>query len=197
LLSGKETVAEAESPPSPPAYLASVNIPAAYQGYPAPRYLPDGFKLLEVYTDRRDGFGRGSQELGYWFITSKFPAYPIAGLRPILVFVAKQPQLPWLWKTQGHSGQPRNLTLASGQTITAYYHDGHWVRDAWKLWEKPASALPAEDARTSRGGDVIVWYTADYHSLTFQHNGYAIGVSGHRTVGVGLSELAHVAGSIV
>jgi len=156
LLGGNETAAEADSPPSPPAYLASVKLPAAFEGYPAPCHLPDGFKLLDVYTDRRDDFGRGSQELGYWFITSKFPAYPIAGFRPILVFVAKQPQLPWLWKTQGHSSQPRNLTLASGQTVPADYHDGHWVRDAWQLWEKPASSLSAKDVRISSGDEVIV-----------------------------------------
>ncbi len=154
-------------------------------GYPAPKYLPRDYQLVEVYANRTDGFG-GSDERALWYSNPK----NLQGFNnPLAVYVTRQPKRSSLVAMR--QGSPIALNLASGASVQADYHDGLWMRDP------SASNVPLSNQIQLRDGSgVLVWVTSNAHSLTFNMGGFTVGIRGARMAGVERNELIRVASSL-
>lgn len=156
-------------------------LPTAFKDYPVPTYLPKGYVLSEIYTERPDGFGPDAKEVAFWFINSK---HPMGLHNPLSIYVARLQRVAFLPSTYGRHGTPVVLNMASGDTAQAMYHDGFWV-------------LSPDGARaTARGQGSLVWETTNVHSLTFKIWDFTIGIRGSRLVDCNMAELVHIASSM-
>jgi len=154
-------------------------------GYPAPKYLPRDYQLVEVYANRTDGFG-GSDERALWYSNPR----NLQGFNnPLTVYVTRQPKRSSLVATR--QGIPVALSFSSGASAQAEYHDGLWMRDP------SAPNVPSSNQLQLRDGSgVLVWVTSNAHSLTFNMGGITVGIRGARMAGVDRNELIRVASSL-
>ncbi len=143
-------------------------------GVPSPTYLPKGYQLQEIYTDRIDGFGEGSNQVALWYVASSYPQWYT---NPLGVYVTRMPKKNLFAKTETKTGAPVTIGILSGESVQAEYHDGFW-------------------AASADGSGAIVWDNSNVHSLTFAHAGFSIGVRGARMTGVNFDELARITSSI-
>lgn len=163
----------AASPLAPSTLLVRRALPSTAQSFPQPTYVPSAYKLTEIYHNRPDGFGEGSDEVAFFFADR---TDPLGFNNPLAVYVARQPQHTALACTENRQGDQLNLPLASGETVQARYHDGLWA---------------------GQGGDGSpVWEGHNVHSLTFNAGEFTVGVRGSRVVGVDREKLTRVASSI-
>lgn len=150
------------------------SLPAAVRDYPAPTQLPTGYRLIEVYSDPPDGLG-GAGEIAYQYVNA---GSWLTANNPLDVFIAPQPVRRTL--VGDRKGQPVTLTLASGESIEAEYHDGWWA------------------IRTGSTGAAsrFDWETTNVHSLTLRWRGKTITVRGARLGGIEYADLLRVASSL-
>lgn len=165
-------VAHAQENSAPPSPLAG--LPESYQGYPAPSYIPAGFALSEVFTERPDGFLIGSAELAFWYVNWR---HTLGVSNPLSIYVAPWQDNAQLVTSAPRSGEPTILSGGNAKAVQAEYHDGFWTY--------------------SGETDGLVWNTTNVHSLTFRTPGFIIGVRGARLTGVGLDEFTRVAASLI
>ncbi len=153
------------------ARFASIDhLPPTFRGYPFPTYIPAGYGLYEMSTDRPDGFG-GAGELALWYADRKLHM----GLNnPLNVWLAPNPLRPSL--VGNRPGQPVVLALPSGETVQAQYHDGMWAQDP-----------------QSRN---FYWQSQNVHSVSFRWRTFTIAIRGARLAGLDQDELVRVASSI-
>lgn len=143
-------------------------------GVPVPTYLPSGYRLQEIYTDRIDGFGTGSDEVALWYVALD---HPMGYANPLAIYVAKSVQRNPFEKMPVQIGMPVVLTSSAGKTVQARYHDGIWTT-------------------VSNGLGDTVWNTSNAHSITFELEEYMIGIRGARLTGVSFDELIRIANSM-
>jgi hypothetical protein len=163
-------------------------LPAAYQGYPRPTYLPKDYQLMEVFSDQPGGFGSDSDELAFWYVN---PKHPLGFNSPLSVYVTQQPQRTALGATEHHNSTSVLLSTPSDASVQAEYHDGFWV-----LSLDVSSPLTNEHIMLRDGDGILIWRTTNFHSLTFRLREFTIGVRGARLTGVNYGELIRVASSI-
>ncbi len=154
---------------------------------PVPRYLPVGYRLEEIYTGRTDGFGAAADQRAYWY---KNPNHPLGYNNPLVVYVARQPKHTSLVPTR--RGEPVVLSLPTGESVQAEYHDG--------LWSRSSAGAPnvARDRQIALpdGSGTLVWETGNPHSISFSAHGLTFGVRGARLAGIDRRELIRVANSV-
>lgn len=164
-------------------------LPENYQKYPMPTYLPKDYQLVEVFTDRLDGFGSDSGELAFWYVN---PRHPLGFNSPLSIYVTPQPKRAAFGTTEHHTGTPVILSMPSNTSVQAKYYDGFWV-----LSLNVSGPLPKEHIMLPDGDGVLIWSTSNLHSLTFRLRDFTIGVRGAWLTGVNYDELIRVASSIV
>ncbi len=148
------------------------------QLYAVPAYLPPGFTLVAVYTDRPDGFGGGAGEVALWYANLK---HARAIQQPLCVFLTPSPKGPFAM-TAEHKGTPVRLVMASGDTVMAEYHDGMWMADP--------------DGERFVGGQRMRWNTTGPHALVFKWKDLTIGIRASRITDVDLDQMIRVASSL-
>lgn len=150
-----------------------------YFRYPTVGYLPEGFLLVNQYTNRPDGFEGGDTELALWY---KKSSHPMGYRNPIAIFFAPDPKAEFVG-TRNKKGREVNIVCQDKEEIRGIYHDGCWIYDKTGDQElKP--------------GVKIRWYTGNTHSLIFKKANLQIGIRASQQLGVDLAELLRIAGSI-
>ena len=140
--------------------------------YPKPTYVPEGYRLDGQYTNRTDGLGGGLTEIALWF---KNPQLERGYNNPLSIYMTPEPKYEYFRQTTRGPGTALQLTMDSGETVSATYHDGMWA--------------PSQDGS-------IFWNTSNVHSIVFKLGDLAIGIRGSRQAGIDYEQLILIAKSI-
>jgi hypothetical protein len=152
----REVEIDCDGPASPESVRRGVN--AIYPTYPRASFVPHGYKLEEVFTQRPDGFGGQEEEVCYWY---RNLSTDDGARRPLSIYVTPQPP-KGLFGTRDRRGVNTTLRLNSGVVVPAIYHKGRWNR------RRHAQMYPASERR--------FWNESDDHSLTYRVGIMTIGI---------------------
>jgi len=145
-----------------------------------PSHLPQGYRLVTVYTGRPDGFGGGADETALWYKSSD---YPDAESYPMGLFYTSHPVRPF-GGTEEHAGEPISIPSSNINISNALYYDGMWTSAA------------VDPERVLSNGFGLRWDRRVVNAVVAQSGAYTIGVRGSKLHGVGRAELALVLASI-
>ena len=164
----------------------------AYVNYPAPAYLPAGFRFLKEQEQPVDGFhgtipfGRDIEQVALLY---EGPTDPRAGgqMRFPISFIATRSHGHRLGGTERREGVADTIRFTDGTETTATYWDGMWAPP--RVYDSAGTAVPPPR------GTAPVWSRENFHAIVYRWRDYTIGIRASRLNGVSREELLRIAAS--
>jgi len=147
-------------------------------GYPTPKYLPNGYRLVRVVANAPDGLraadGRQLPEQLHMLAFRSEGRQDVH--HPLTVVVSRSAEPARMFAAVDAKSVQKPVRLNTGAVTQATYCDGQWL----------SGRTPSER----------MWSTDTNHSVVLRRDGFVVGVRGSRAVGVSHDELLRIAASV-